>query len=196
MTVFHVNGCEDLYRDLKREDLSLPVLRASVAQISHAVAKTVREQLGDDSGYAPTLCVFILRGAALMLPGFLEQMGGAPFWLVAARRDARSGKPLITYASDMPPGWFANVVYVDCVVASGETVRLVRSIVRGKMSPLYEVVATICSASDTTDMLDAEGLDVVGVSLQEVVEEGLLTPDLGNLDAGDIFSGNLAGRAV
>lgn len=180
----------DLYDDLARGHLATEQSRKRLAELSVHLADSVSSRLSAN-GIAPrsALCVFILRGGALLLPGFLQHMAGSPFCLLAMKRGATVGTAEPIYCSDLPVGAISTIIYVDCIAASGGTVDAARALMRESYHPEREILVVVASSADATHRFAGEGVEVFGVSLYERIEGGVLAPDLGRLDAGDILSG-------
>lgn len=180
----------DLYTRFARNELATDEARKTIGALSEILAKALHQHLlATGATMDKTLCVFILRGGALLLPGFLNHLAAVPFCLLSLKRDECTGEPSVLYSSDRPDGHFTNIVYVDCVAASGKTVDVARREMGRTYQPSRELLAVISSSDDATRRLSASGVEIVGVSLYEKIEGTMLAPDLGRFDAGDILSG-------
>jgi uracil phosphoribosyltransferase len=189
MTVVEIQAAP-LYDEIACGGLMTAASRRAIANLSVLLAQSVHAALADDGvAMGSVLCVFILRGGALLLPGFLQHMADAPYCLLALKRDPATGSATPLYASDLPNAEISAIVYVDCIAATGGTIDAARRYMTHHYRPTREMLVVIASSAAATRRLSDDGMDVLGVSLFERIEGTLLTPDLGRLDAGDILSG-------
>lgn len=149
-------------------------------------AGILRAELGD---LRHVLCVVVLRGGALMYPGFAAAFPRADFCVLAMRRTPDLRSVAHQYMTDVQRDRYDATVYVDCIAASGGTLLAAREAVGARCATGHEVAAVISSAAAATDRLRAEGISSVGFSLYENLDGQVVTPDMGELDAGDLFSG-------
>lgn len=141
----------------------------------------------DGSNGGSQLVVVVLRGGALLYRGFAERFNDADICMVAVKRE-ETGAPVCQYMTDVPRTEYATTIYVDCVAATGATVLAVRSQVTVHCEAGHEVASVLCSSTVATDELTRAGLDVIGFSLNDGLQDGVVLPDLGAADAGDLFS--------
>ena len=175
-----------------------PELRRRIGALSPWLAKETDSYLldvGDSNAEDSQLVVVVLRGGALLYRGFAERFNDADVCMVAVRR-AETGGPVCQYMTDVPRAEYATTIYVDCVAATGATVLAVRSQVTAHCEMEHEVASVLCSSTVATDKLTRAGLDVVGFSLNDGLQDGVVLPDLGAADAGDLFSSATPPRQV
>ncbi|WP_329377087.1 uracil phosphoribosyltransferase [Streptomyces sp. NBC_01716] len=149
-------------------------------------AEIMRAELG---ALRDVLCVFVLRGGALMYPGFATAFPQADFCVLGMRRTADRLRVDHQYMTDVPRGSYQATVYIDCVAATGGTLLAAREAITARCDTGHEVAAVVSSAAAATDRVRATGISFVGFSLYEDLDGQVVTPDMGELDAGDLFSG-------
>ncbi|HEY0698758.1 MAG TPA: uracil phosphoribosyltransferase [Micromonospora sp.] len=165
-------------------------IRRRATELGALLARHTLHFVRDRSGPRPrVLAVVILRGGALLYPGFISVFEDSDFCLVGMCRDERLGAVRADYMTPIPQGDYDAVIYLDAVCATGGTLLETRRLVRKECDGGYEVVTVISSSAAATRLLREAGMAVVGLSLQESLQDGLVLPDLGELDAGDLFSG-------
>ncbi|MFE3022228.1 uracil phosphoribosyltransferase [Streptomyces sp. NPDC059256] len=170
-------------------------VRQGIIELGHVLgprtADIVHGELGplDD-----VLCVVVLRGGALMYPGFAAAFPHADFCMVGMRRSPDGNSVAHEYLTDIPRDSYQATIYIDCVAATGGTLLAVGALVSARCHTGPELAAVINSASAATERLHLAGIDLLGFSLYEELYGPVVTPDMGRLDAGDLFSGG-AGRS-
>lgn len=151
-------------------------------------AEIMRDELG---ALQDVLCVIVLRGGALMYPGFATAFPQADFCLLGMRRTADQLCVDHQYMSDVPRDGYQATVYVDCIAATGGTLLAAGEAIAARCATGHQVGAVVSSAAKATDRLRAAGVSLVGFSLYEELHGRVVTPDAGEFDAGDLFSGVL-----
>ncbi|MFI6285012.1 uracil phosphoribosyltransferase [Streptomyces sp. NPDC051018] len=149
-------------------------------------AEITRGELG-----APrdVLCVVVLRGGALLYPGFVTAFPQADFCVLGMRRTPGRLSVDHQYMSDVPRDGYQATVYIDCVAATGGTLLAAREAIAARCATGHEVAAVISGAAAATARLREAGVNMVGFSLYEGLDGQVVYPDMGELDAGDLFSG-------
>ncbi len=163
--------------------------RSTVAALGDRLAAATASTL---AGADRVLCVVILRGGALLYPGFAQRLPAADFLMLGLQRGENQVR--CTYRSEIPQSHYDHVVYLDCVAATGDTVLTARAVITECCLVEQEAAAVICSSEPATARLDRAGIGLLGFSLYEKVDAGIVGPDLGELDAGDLFSSARATR--
>lgn len=135
------------------------------------------------------LCMVILRGGALLYPGFARAFPQADFCMLGMRRAPDHGSVDVEYMTAVPRDTYQATIYIDCISATGGTLLAARRLVTGKCDTGHEMAAVISSAAMATGRLQTAGLGLLGFSLYEELNGQVVTPDMGELDAGDLFSG-------
>ena len=135
------------------------------------------------------LCVVILRGGALLYPGFTTTFPQADFCVLGMRRTPGEGSVKSEYMTAVPRDSYQATVYIDCVSATGGTLLAARELIAGTCHTGHEVAAVVSGAAAGTEVLQAAGVNVVGFSIYEELNGQVVMPDMGALDAGDLFSG-------
>jgi len=168
--------------------------RQAVDRLGERLAGATAERLAR-CGVAEdrVLCAVLLRGGALLYPAFASRLPGADFTLLGLQRQP-SGTVACSYLSNVPQSRYDRIVYVDCVAATGRTLLAARMALAQHCLSGGDLAALICSSTPATELVAAAGYDVVGFSLWEAVDGGIVSPDLGELDAGDLFSSPVAER--
>jgi uracil phosphoribosyltransferase len=161
--------------------------RTTVTALGDRLAAAAADVL---AGADRVLCVVILRGGALLYPSFAQRLPAADFLMLGLQRGP--DRVRCTYRSAVPRSQYDQVVYLDCVAATGDTVLTARTAIADCCLAERELAAVICSSRPATARLELAGIDLLGFSLDEAVDAGIVSPDLGELDAGDLFSSALA----
>jgi len=149
-------------------------------------AEIMRAELG---ALRDVLCVLVLRGGALMYPGFAAAFPHADFCVLGMRRTPDQLRVDHQYMTDVPRSSYQATVYIDCIAATGGTLLAAREAIAARCATGHEVAAVVSSAAAATDRVRAMGVSFVGFSLYEGLNGRVVTPDMGELDAGDLFSG-------
>ncbi|NNN32872.1 hypothetical protein HLK59_21410 [Streptomyces sp. S3(2020)] len=174
-----------IYRTLVAPGTEPEQVRQGIFELSRVLADATRASLPDD---ATVLCVIVLRGGMLLYPGFAAPFAHTDFCLLGMERDTW-GQAQCRYLT--PPGRpvYDVAVLIDCVAATGGTVLAARQVLADSCDISRHTAAVLCSSERATRTLTGEGIDVLGFRLHEALDGDVVTPDLGELDAGDLFSG-------
>ncbi|HEU5160836.1 MAG TPA: hypothetical protein VFU43_27815 [Streptosporangiaceae bacterium] len=161
-------------------------LGQSLAQAVHGSPGVAGPGPGPGGGRGEMLCVIILRGGALLYPSFAAEFGGADFCMLGLRRDGT--KVVCDYRTTIPRTAYEIVLYVDCVAGTGATILAAHHAITTVIDAAQEIAAVICSAVPATRALHHANIGLIGFKLDEIETGGLVLPDLGKLDAGDLFT--------
>jgi len=168
---------------VRRVGLARPAVRRHVHELANVLAEHTHQIVRHHG--TRVLCVFILRGGALLYPAFSTRFCDADMCFLGMRRTPAG--VVCEYATPVPRQGYEAVVLVDSVIGTGDTVRATRNYLGGS-AETREYIATLCASKDATTSLIANGLTIIGLALDEELDDGLVLPDLGHLDAGDLFS--------
>jgi hypothetical protein len=174
---------EGLYAAITVADVPKAVLRERIGRLGRGLARAVRAAGRPGER---VLCVVVLRGGALLYPAFVAEFGDAAFCMLGLRR--AGGDVVTEYRTEVPGGAYDRVVYLDCVAATGGTIFAARKAIAPVCHAVEEVAAVVCAATTATRALHAAGLGVLGFSLDETETSGVVAPDFGRLDAGEVFA--------
>ncbi len=177
------------YNRLLDPTLPLSEARHIIDELSQGIAVRTRTWAAeaarpDDA----TLVVFVLRGGALMLPAFLRVFSEADCALLALRRQP-DGSVLPEYLSVMARSRYRSVILVDCIASTGRTVSTAFAMIQQYCTFDRAVLAVISASDVAREAVTDLGLSVIGHSVNESNIDGLLMPDFGARDAGDMFAG-------
>lgn len=190
MPATEIGDPEHLYAGILRARGPSGEIRRRTAEVGTLLARHTRDSVRDRFGPdGRVLAVVILRGGALLYPGFIAMFEDADFCFVGMSRDDRMGSVRADYMTTIPQDDYDVVVYLDAVCATGGTLLETRRLVRKECDAGYEVAAVISSSASATGLLREAGVAVIGLSLYESLDGDLVLPDLGELDAGDLLSG-------
>ncbi|MDQ2837926.1 MAG: hypothetical protein M3Y42_04025 [Actinomycetota bacterium] len=178
---------DQLYARFRSEPGPRWSARVTVGSLGDRLADATANVL---TGHGRVLCVVILRGGALLYPSFSQRLPNADFMMLGLRREA--GQVLCNYRTTIPQPHYDQLVYLDCVAATGSTILTARAAIAEQCLFEQELAAVICSSEPASAVLGNAGIGLVGFSLHEQVDAGIVSPDLGELDAGDLFSSALA----
>jgi hypothetical protein len=186
--VVELPDSEGLYAAITVADVPKALLRKRIGQLGRRLARAVRDagRPGDR-----VLCVVVLRGGALLYPAFADEFGDAAFCMLGLRRVG--GDVVTEYRTEIPGGAYDRVVYLDCVAATGRTIFAARRAIAPICHAAEEVAAVVCAATTATRALNAAELGVIGFSLDEAETSGVVAPDFGRLDAGEVFADGSTG---
>lgn len=160
-------------------------IRSGIFELGHTLGMASRAALPAD---AAALGAVILRGGLLLYPGFARVSPELDFCLLAMERDG-DGRAGCRYLTPPPRREYDTAILIDCVAATGGTLLASRRVLSANCSiPAFQA-AVLCSSESATRTLLDQGIDVVGFRLDEALNGDVVTPDLGELDAGDLFSG-------
>lgn len=181
-----IHDGRDTLKLVRRVGIGRPVMRRHVEELAAVLAEHTHQILRHDTSYGdPVLCAFVLRGGALLYPAFSTLFTDADVCFLGMRRTP-SGV-VCEYATPIPRENYEAIVIVDCVIGTGATIQAARDHF-GALTRTRDYIATLCSAKSATTSLIDNGLTVIGLALDEKLDDGLVLPDLGHLDAGDLFS--------
>jgi uracil phosphoribosyltransferase len=180
---------DSLYDSVTRPGTSPTRVRQGILRLGRILGDHCRNTLPPD---AAVLGVVILRGGLLLYPGFAEAFPEMDFCLLAMERD-HEGRAQCRYQTRTPHREHDTAILIDCVAATGGTLLAARQVLAAERSiPAFQA-ATLCSSKLATATLLDEGFDVLGFRLDEGLDGDIVTPDLGELDAGDLVGGVPAG---
>lgn len=182
--IHQVTDLRDVYAALNHPETSDLAARTIVETLSVRLAHELHRVWGAAIPVdARVLVVVVLRGGLLMHSGFVSAFPGAATALVAV---SRAGDDRIVAYAQVPPGEYDAAIYVDPVIGSGATLLRAREVVDAHTHTGRHVVAALCGAKPGVDALARAGFSVLGISLDELDQHGLVIPDLGSRDAGDL----------
>lgn len=186
MSVTELEDYQGLLRRIRMPGRDPGQVRADVDELAEALAAGTATQL-INAGHRLTdvLCVVILRGGALLYPAFQSTLRHAAFRFVAVQRQ-RDGSASLDYQSELPRRRYDAVVYLDAVAATGRTLTTAAQADHYGDAAVY--CAFLCASQQATGSLSMRGYHVVGFALHERLEGNLVSPDLGDLDAGDLMA--------
>lgn len=188
-TIIEIHDPDNSQEVVLSKSASAPEIRAAIRQLGKRLAQSTRGLLAEWAASIDTvLCVVILRGGMMLFPGFSAIFDDADYCIVGISRDSETSLPRCQYVTQIPRSSYDWIIYLDCIAATGNTILETRRIVQKHCRPGYEIVGVISSAKVATAALQTAGLAVVGFSLYESLEGALVMPDLGERDAGDLFS--------
>lgn len=189
MTTVEVPDTDGLYAQISGLPRSRAFTRTTIEELGKPLALAVDDLIvGADEHEQPPaiLCVVILRGGALLYPSFAAQFADADFLMLGLQRVQDA--VICDYRTTIAQGHYRHILFIDCVAATGNTILAARAALTASCVADGETAAVICSSTVASDRLSAEGIGLVGYSLRENVSLGVVSPDLGELDAGDLFS--------
>lgn len=177
---------KDTLKTVRQTGIGRSTMRTHVGQLGTILAEHTYEIVRSGTAHPqPILCVFILRGGAMLYPAFSARFTQADVCFLGMRRT--DDGVACEYATPIPRHDYHAVVLVDCVIGTGATITAVRKCLK-PIQRESNYVATLCSSRQATTQLADDGLTVIGMALDEKLEDGLVLPHLGHLDAGDLFS--------
>ncbi|MBZ5762106.1 uracil phosphoribosyltransferase [Rhizobium sp. VS19-DR104.2] len=134
------------------------------------------------------LCVVILRGGGMLYPGFLSEFVEADFCMLGLQRgDGGQGEAKCTYCSPLESSHYDSIIFLDCISATGGTILEASRFLQTRCDTEARLAAVICSSAVGSRALNDSGIGVIGFSLRENMKGNVVTPDFGEMDAGDIF---------
>lgn len=173
------------YERTTRSESTPEQIRRGIFELGHTLGRQSRAALPAN---AVALGAVILRGGLLLYPGFAKVAPELDFCLLAMERDS-DGRAGCRYLTQPPRREYDTAILIDCVAATGGTLLASRRVLTANCSiPAFQA-AVLCSSGPATRTLLNQGMDVVGFRLDEALDGDVVTPDLGELDAGDLFSG-------
>ncbi|MEU5401388.1 uracil phosphoribosyltransferase [Streptomyces sp. NPDC005963] len=166
-------------------------VRQGIIALGHVLGpRTADIVRGEFGALDDVLCVVVLRGGALMYPGFAGAFPEADFCMVGMRRSPDQQSVEHEYLTAIPRASYRATIYIDCIAATGGTLLAAGALVSARCTTGPELAAVISSAAVATERLHLAGIDLLGFSLYEDLRGPVVAPDLGRLDAGDLFSGS------
>ncbi|WP_416959020.1 uracil phosphoribosyltransferase [Streptomyces sp. Agncl-13] len=188
---FLVETADDEKRYARLAHLTEPgEVRQELVELSGVLGRRTADIVTERFGRSRhVLCVIVLRGGALMYPGFVAAFPTADFCVLGMRRAADRDAVHHEYMTAVPRDAYEVTVYIDCISATGGTLLAVREVIAAHCATGHEVAAVVSGAAAGTDVLRQAGINVVGFSLYEDLDGPVVLPDMGALDAGDLFSG-------
>lgn len=187
MTISRVVADTDgLYATISTASQPTALMRHNIDRLGRSLARAVHST-PDVADAGDVLCVIILRGGALLYPSFAAEFGSADFCMLGLRRDG--AEISCHYRTTVPRPAYDLVLYVDCIAGTGGTVLAAHDAITAVTDTTQAIAAVICSATPATRVLKDANIGLIGFSLDEIESDGLVKPDLGKLDAGDLFTG-------
>lgn len=181
-----VADTDNLYAAVSAASQPTALMRRNIDRLGRSLAVAVHGS-PDVAAAGAVLCVIILRGGALLYPSFAAEFGGADFCMLGLRRDG--AEVLCDYRTTVPRTAYDLVLYVDCIAGTGRTILAAHHAITAVTGAAQEIAAVICSATSATHALQDANIGIIGFSLDETENDGLVLPDFGKLDAGDLFTG-------
>lgn len=181
-----VPDTDDLYATISTASRPTALMRHHIDRLGRSLAHAVHSTPGV-AGLSDVLCVIILRGGALLYPSFAAEFSSADFCMLGLRRDG--AEVSCDYRTTIPRAAYDLVLYVDCIAGTGGTVLAAHRAISAVTDTAQEIATVICSATPATRALRDANIGLIGFALDESEKDGLVKPDLGKLDAGDLFTG-------
>jgi uracil phosphoribosyltransferase len=177
-----------LYESLSRGQIPKQNIRDTVSRLGTILARHMQAAVERRMGTSgQILCAVILRSGAMLYPGFLSAFSDADFCMLGLERDG-DGDIVCNYVTRMRAARFDLCIYIDCIAASGRTLLAARQHLREHCHIEQELAALICCSADAMQMLRRNDMGVIGFSLNESLKGNVVTPDFGELDAGELFN--------
>ncbi len=172
-----------MYQLLREPNLGDAAVRDVVIALSTNLALRLHEQLRVFPENK-VLLIPILRGGLLMYPAFAKVFRSAAVGLVQIAREGEGRK--VIYES-LPQGIQPEVIlFLDPVAGTGGTIERAARLARDRYGARKHVACVITAARDVRGSLRTEEVSLEGVSTEEENLDGLVIPDLGERDAGDL----------
>ncbi len=172
-----------MYQLFREPGLGETAAREVVSALSERLAERIREQLGSFSAQR-VLLLPILRGGLLMYPAFSKLFRSAAVGLVQI---VRNGDDREVVYENLPPGIQPEVVlYLDPVASTGRTIQRAARLLFERYRASKHIACVIAAAREVKGCLRAANVDLEGISTDEESLDGLVVPDLGARDAGDL----------
>lgn len=185
--ILQVPDDEGLYATISASSQPRALMRSSIDRLGRSLAQAIRSNCADgEDRPGRMLCVVVLRGGALLYPSFAAEFRDVDFCMLGLRR--MGNKVLCEYRTVIPSDTYDRVVYLDCVAATGGTLLEARRAITEVCETGHEIAAVICSATTATRALRDAKVGLLGFSLNEAETSGIVAPDLGKLDVGDLFT--------
>jgi uracil phosphoribosyltransferase len=185
MTITSITEARVLY-DLLRDPALCDVdAKAIVSAVAWYLADQARLELR--TLVQPNmLLVPILRGGLLLYPAFSVTFAAAAVGLVQVARD-RNGR-VMTYECLPPVATVDVVLYLDAVAGTGRTIEHASQVVRERYGAQHHYACVLSASAEATAYMCERNVNVIGVSTDETNIGGIVAPDLGLRDAGDLVS--------
>ncbi len=181
----HEHHAHALYAILSDPSLSRKAARGVVDQLAAIVADSVGALLAQGGAkQSRTVVCFILRGALLLMPAFMRSFSDAHFSLVQLHRDPdgrRTGHVICAPKISTPEA----VVIADCVAATGATISAAIALLNYDTAVL-KIAGVVTATAVAANHLRLGGFALAAISSNEAEINGLVFPDLGSQDAGDL----------
>jgi uracil phosphoribosyltransferase len=191
MFVVELMGDRGLYERMKEPSVTRSEVRQHLIALGHVLAMRAKLEIIERmAGAERILCAILLRGGLLLYPGFVAEFPRADFCLLGMSRHAGSAR--CEYQSRVRRADHELIIYLDCVVASGGTIRAATEVLASLSPTAAGMAACICASEVGVIALQGMGLSVMGFSLHEGTRGPLVVPDLGALDAGELSAGDCA----
>jgi uracil phosphoribosyltransferase len=188
MLTMKIEDRRGLYHTVTSGPVSRAGMRENLSALGFILGRQTRALVERELPAAGrVLCVVILRGGALLYPGFLAAFPEADFCMLGLQR-TEDGVARCSYCSHVEGASYDLVLYIDCIAATGGTILEARRLLRERCGIGRDLAALVCSSEPAVLALREEGVGVVGFSLDEDLKGNVVTPDFGELDAGDLFS--------
>lgn len=183
--LWEVDDEDGRYAAISTENLPKAQMRRQVHALGQRLAEAVATRCADRN----LLFVVVLRGGALLYPSFALRFPEADYCMVGLRRTA--GGVVSEYRTQLPHNTYDQIVYLDCIASTGSTLLAAHRAMSRHSPARSQLAVVICSATPATRSLQAAGIDLMGFSLHETETGGIVAPDLGRMDAGDLFAGGV-----
>ena len=178
-----LNTPDALYGLLNRPELDDAAAREVMSILASYLAVRIRaklEQLPDQQ----ILLLPILRGGLLMYPAFINIFRNAAVGLIQV---VRQGAHRSVIFESLPCNISPDVILLlDPVASTGRTLACVSQLVRSRYGKARHNACLVAAARGATAFLQESGIDLDGISTDEEDIKGLVVPDLGARDAGDL----------
>jgi uracil phosphoribosyltransferase len=191
MFAIELVGDRALYERMNEPSVTRSEVRQHLIALGHVLAKRAKREIIERMGGAElVLCAILLRGGLLLYPGFVAEFPLADFCLLGMSRHA--GGARCGYQSRVRRADHELIIYLDCVVATGGTIRAARDVLATLSPAAAGMAACICASEAGVIALHGMGLGVIGFSLHEGTRGPIVVPDLGALDVGELSAGDCA----
>ncbi len=179
-----------LYRLFRSSDIRRIGMRENISDLGASLARHTRQLIEREFPEANRiLCAVILRGGAILYPGFLAEFSEADFCFMGLQRaGGGAGEADCAYCSAVANVTYDLGIYIDCIAATGGTLIAAKRFLQDRCRFSHNVAALVCSTDVATRVLEEERIGVVAFSLAESLKGNVVAPDFGELDAGDLFS--------
>ncbi len=189
MFAVEIKEGHELYNCIGRGELAKKHMRDRISQLGIVLAKHTRTEIAQR--IVPSneiLCVVILRGGMMLYPGFLSEFPDADFCMIGMQRQDNGEGVLCNYATTVRRKRYDVALYIDCIAASGRTILTTRALLKDRCIITRDAAALLSCSATGAQVLQQEGVGLVGISLNESLKGDVVSPDFGELDAGDLFT--------